>query len=167
MSEFTPNVNPVRIATPDDIAVLPRIEAAADKVFEDYGITDLPAAATEAELMNAKLLLVYGTPAVGFARVEQVDDQSHLEQVSVLPEHSGQGIGTNLIESAFEWARNSGYATMTLTTFRDIPWNAPFYETLGFAEIDELAPQLHKHREDEIRLGLDALGPRVAMQKTL
>ena len=41
-------------------------------------------------------------------------------------------------------ANNRGLSAVTLTTFCDIPWNAPYYERLGFSELPEpeWGPQL-------------------------
>ncbi len=43
-----------------------------------------------------------------------------------------------LLERVIESARQMGYPAVTLTTFREVPWNAPFYTRLGFAMLDEL-----------------------------
>jgi hypothetical protein len=46
---------------------------------------------------------------------------------------------------------------VTLTTFRAVPWNMPFYARLGFEEIPsgELTPALRSVINDEVRRGLD------------
>lgn len=74
---------------------------------------------------------------VGYALVELVDGHAHLEQLSVVPEAGGQGIGTALIDAVVEWAAAHGDAEVTLTTFRDVPFNAPLYAKRGFVEVDE------------------------------
>jgi hypothetical protein len=56
---------------------------------------------------------------------------------------------------------------MTLTTFRDVPWNAPFYARRGFAEVLDPSPGLAAVRDRERSLGLDAAGPRIVMRRTL
>ena len=53
---------------------------------------------------------------------------------------------------------------VTLTTFRDVPWNAPFYARLGFRVIEALSPGLQAIRDHERDIGDDAFGSRVAMQ---
>ena len=40
-----------------------------------------------------------------------------------------------LVLQVCDWAAGNGYASVTLTTFRDVPWNMPFYERLGFRVI--------------------------------
>ena len=54
---------------------------------------------------------------------------------------------------------------MTLTTFRHLPFNAPFYTGMGFREIDasDWGAELRKLLEDEIEQGLDP-AKRVAMR---
>ena len=52
------------------------------------------------------------------------------------------GIGTQLLERACEWAREQRYPAITLTTYADISWNAPYYAARGFTEITELTPGL-------------------------
>ena len=56
---------------------------------------------------------------------------------------------------------------MTLTTFRDVPWNGPFYAGLGFRAVDELTPGLAAVRDHEKAIGDDDFGPRIAMRKEL
>jgi hypothetical protein len=57
---------------------------------------------------------------------------------------------------------------VTLTTFRDVPWNAPYYQRCGFRILDdgEITPQLQVVRREEARRGLDRW-PRVCMRKDL
>jgi len=80
---------------------------------------------------------------VGFAFVRELDGVAHLEELDVLPEHGGRGLGSALLDAVNAWAIGR-YAAITLATFRDVPWNAPFYARRGFREIpaDELSPGL-------------------------
>ena len=50
-------------------------------------------------------------------------------------------------------ARNSGYSAITLTTFRDLPWNGPFYARLGFEEVTAL--DAHPRLAGELALEAD------------
>jgi N-acetylglutamate synthase-like GNAT family acetyltransferase len=52
--------------------------------------------------------------------------------VAVLTEHQGRGSGRRLIETARAHAELTGLSALKLTTFRDVPWNGPFYARLGF-----------------------------------
>jgi GNAT superfamily N-acetyltransferase len=58
----------------------------------------------------------------------------HIEQLQVLRAHQGRGIGRALLGAVIAWAREHGFAAVTLTTFRSVRWNAPFYASLGFCE---------------------------------
>ena len=57
----------------------------------------------------------------------------------------------------------AGDGGLTLSTFRDVPWNAPFYAALGFAPIASPEPALARLLAREIELGLTAYGARIAM----
>jgi hypothetical protein len=53
---------------------------------------------------------------------------------------------------------------VTLTTFRDVPWNAPYYERIGYRALreDEIGPELRALMAREAGHGLDP-ALRVAM----
>lgn len=159
----------VRPARAEELALLPALEAAADRVFDDLGLGPLPPAATVRDLESAFCVLVSGEPPVGFARVEVVDGQAHLEQLSVHPDAGRKGSGGRLLDAACAWAAERGYAVVTLCTFADVPWNAPFYARHGFVPVPdaELTPGLRTLRRREAELGLDGLGRRTVMAKTL
>ena len=73
--------------------------------------------------------------AVGFALCGQVDGHAHLFEMDVIPEHGRRGVGNALLESVCSEAEGRGFCAMTLTTLRDVPWNAPFYAGRGFVEL--------------------------------
>lgn len=104
---------------------------------------------------------------VGFAHVKVLEPgAAHLEEIDVHPKHGRRGIGTRLVNAVCEWAAREGCASITLTTFRDVPWNMPFYERLGFRMISPavLSPTLRSILRDEARRGLDP-ARRVAMRR--
>jgi GNAT superfamily N-acetyltransferase len=115
----------VRPARTDELALLPALETAADQLFDDIGRGALPAAGELDELVDARCVLVAGTPPVGFARLEIVDGHAHLEQLSVHPAHGRQGFGARLLLAACRWADDQGHSIITLCTFADVPWNGP------------------------------------------
>ena len=106
-------------------------------------------------------------PPVGFAHVLVIDGHAHLEQLSVRPEHQRQGIGAALTRAAIDEARAQGFDRLSLCTYRDVPWNGPFYRSLGFAEVDELEPYEQRIRQKERDLRLDVNGARVVMSIAL
>lgn len=161
----------IRPAEPADVSFLPVIEAASDTLLTAIGGQPLrgalPPGADRREFASALALLVAGRPGVGFARLEELDGGVHLEQLSVLPGHAGRGMGRALVEAAKSWARERGYGAMSLCTFADVPFNAPFYASCGFAVVAEPTGDLATLRRHEAGLGLDALGRRVAMRVQL
>ena len=109
-----------------------------------------------------------GGEAVGFALCGQVDGNAHLFEMDVVPEQGRRGIGSALLESVCDEAAARGFAAMTLTTLRDVSWNAPFYAARGFAEIDEAqwGAQLARIVACERMLGFP-MELRVAMRRRL
>ncbi|MFG2530970.1 GNAT family N-acetyltransferase [Streptomyces sp. NPDC048516] len=102
---------------------------------------------------------------LGFLLWEPVDGCTHIEQVSVHPQHAHRRIGRALIDRA---EREGGPAPrpLTLTTFAEVPWNAPYYARIGFRTLTdaELTPGLRAIRAHEATLGLDRW-PRVCMRR--
>ena len=168
----------IRPARPSDLRHLSAIEDAGGPLF-----TELFGAATAPVLMSPApsgldrdlqpgFLLVAVTEGrvVGFAHVLELDGHdghAHLEQLSVLPEHGRRGIGGALVRAAMEEARWAGYDAMSLCTYRDVPWNGPFYERLGITEVEHLAAYQQRLHDHELALGLDANGVRVVMSRRL
>ncbi len=141
--------------------MLEAIETAADKVFEPLGIVFPPGSVISTVTDPAKLL-VAGDPPVGFAYVDDVDGALHLHQIAVHPDHARQGIGSTLMAAVFERAEGR---PVTLTTFRDVPWNGPWYARMGFTELTEPGPGLAEILAEEHAAGLTDLGVRVAMTR--
>jgi GNAT superfamily N-acetyltransferase len=157
----------IRSARPDEFNDLRHIEFAADRVFESVGIGPFTNDEVEDHFDQAVLVLVVGEPPVGFVCVEMVAGIPHIWQLSVHPDHARQGLGRWLMEATIAWARLEGFDAITLTTYRDVPWNGPFYESLGFGVEDDLSPELSAIREHERAIGDDDFGPRVAMRLAL
>jgi GNAT superfamily N-acetyltransferase len=161
-----PRIRPV---TPVEYPALIEIEEAADRLFDLAGYGSTPGPASVADLARAQLVLVAGDPPVGYARMEVVDGRAHLESVSVRPSSMRRGLGSALVNAVCDRAREAGYAEITLCTFAEVPWNAPFYTGLGFTELTEaeFTPGLHELRRAEQEIGLDAMGRRIVMIRSL
>jgi GNAT superfamily N-acetyltransferase len=103
---------------------------------------------------------------VGYLLVGVVDGCAHPEQVSVRPDHQGEGAGRALVDATGAWAAARGLAALTLTTFADVPWNRPLYEHLGFRVLadDEIGPELQRVQMEEPARGLDP-DHRVCMRR--
>jgi predicted N-acetyltransferase YhbS len=102
---------------------------------------------------------------VGYAVAREVDGTLYLQQIDVLPEYGRRGIGSALVKTVCDRAKQQGYRVVSLSTFRDIPWNAPFYSKLGFRPVDEaeLTTGFQQIRLQEVKAGLP-ISERVMMQ---
>jgi len=162
----------ITTARPRDLSLLPAIELAAARLLVGHAPQSVLSETTAEEILRAAqarghlwVALAEDVP-VGFARVEVLDARvAHLEELDVHPEHGCRGIGTRLVTRVCAWAAMAGYREVTLTTFREVPFNMPFYSRLGFVVIPpaELSPALHVVVDDESRRGLDQRS-RVAMR---
>lgn len=172
----------IRRATRADVPTLQAIERAAGEPFRAIGM----AAIAEDEPPGIEVLEAFrraggawvamateadeskeSTPQA-YLLTEPVDAAEHIEQISVHPRAARHRIGQALIEHAADHAREAGREALTLTTFADVPWNAPYYARIGFRVLGEaeLTPGLRKIRAHESELGLDRW-PRVAMRREL
>jgi GNAT superfamily N-acetyltransferase len=88
--------------------------------------------------------------------------------VSVLPAHSRRGLGARLLARVCAWAKEQGHSAVTLSTFRDVPWNGPFYRKHGFRDLQpsEWTPGMRTIREQEAQHGL-RVEARVFMRRDL
>jgi GNAT superfamily N-acetyltransferase len=154
----------VRPAVPAEYTRLREIELEADLLYGTIGIGPFPEDDVHDRLSQVDVVFAAGDPPVGFVSVEVVDGYAHIDQLSVLTGHGGQGTGRALLDEVVRWARRVELAGVTLTTFRDVPWNAPFYRRVGFAVVDDPPPGLAAVRDAERAEGFDGFGPRVAMR---
>ena len=158
----------LRLARHDEVARLPDIERRAGSLLSGYaeavGFTPEHVASVnsvdtlERANQDGRLWVAVdaeGTP-VGFALVIELGLFAHLEELDVLPEHGRKGLGSALLETVCEWAFTRGFSAVTVSTFRDVPWNAPFYVKRGFVALDasEQPPELVRIVEMERRKGL-------------
>jgi GNAT superfamily N-acetyltransferase len=120
-------------------------------------------------LRHADTVLTLFDPPLGFAALGTLGKDAHLEQIAVFPAQARKGHGTRLLNAAIAHAAEQGHTRMVLTTFRDIPWNGPWYEHHGFTELpyEECSPEMRAVRDEELRVGLDAMAPRLAMARGL
>jgi GNAT superfamily N-acetyltransferase len=157
----------IRLAEPADLVTLPALESSADTLFTVAGYGRPPGPASVDELQSALVVLVAGRPPQGFLWLVEVAGCAHLEGVSVALTAMKRGLGGALLEAACDWAWAAGFDTMTLTTFADVPWNAPFYAKRGFVELPDPGPELRAVRRREQVGGLDDLGRRIVMSRRL
>ncbi|MFI6812138.1 GNAT family N-acetyltransferase [Nonomuraea sp. NPDC050328] len=155
----------MRWAEAGELPALVAIEQAADGLFAEVGIVFPEGTTMVEEADDPARVLVAGEPPAGFAMIGWVDGHVHLDQLAVHPDHMRQGHGGALVRAVLDHAAALGAPGVTLTTFRDVPWNAPWYERFGFAVLPEAAwgPELRALVEHERELGLE-LAPRVVMR---
>lgn len=161
----------IRPPNADEIGRLQEIEVAAGRSFIDVGLPEvasdepLPAATLDAFRLagRAWVVDVDGTVAA-YVVVDVIDGHAHIEQVSTDPAFRGERLGRRLLDHVAGWARERGDREVTLTTFRDVPWNAPYYEACGYRILAdaERGPELVVLMEQEAAHGLDP-ARRVAM----
>lgn len=181
MSVKTPSegqIHRVRRARAADLKHLAPIEEAGGPLFEgafgaltgDPLMSPAPRGGDRDDTPGFLLVVGPVGEPVGFAHVEVVDGLAHLAhlaQLSVRPDAMRQGIGSALVRAAMREAWDLGYDRLSLTTYRDLPWNGPFYAQLGFVEAAHPEPFEVHRREHERWIGLDRHGPRVVMEVAL
>ncbi len=170
------NINyQIRLANIDDLPALPAIEQAAGQQFVEFGLTYLENITLPMQtLIKAQksdhvwVITTMAAEIVGFAVVSADKEQLYLEEIDIEPAHGRQGLGRALIKAICDWAKATGFKAISLSTFRDIPWNGPYYERLGFKIVSEskLTAKLIEIREREAREGLP-VSQRVIMRKEL
>jgi len=167
----------IRPARADELPDLQRVEREAGERFRGMGLLDhlldhslsLPELAAHQRAGRVWVAVDDDERPLGFAVASVLDgDGAHLEELDVVPRAGQQGIGSRLVATVSDWAASRGFGTLTLSTFRDVPWNAPFYERRGFRPIppDQLSPALREVRAREKRLGI-AMDQRVVMRRPL
>jgi GNAT superfamily N-acetyltransferase len=168
----------VRIRPPrrDELEALRSLERDAGRVFAAIGMpriaADEPLPVAELEAFRASGRAWVAVDArdrpIAYLLSSVVDGCAHIDQVSVASAHARRGVGAALIEHLAAAARREGRPALTLTTFRDVPWNAPYYERLGFVTVPEAdqGPELAALvSRDAATIPGDA--PRVAMRRAL
>ena len=133
----------IRRPHPHEIKLLPQIENEADLRYRRAGlgrVVDMPPAglaSLEAGRRENRLWVAVSplNRPVGFALMKLPAGTAWLDQLSVLNRWQGHGYGSALVERVATAARRLGYPTLHLSTYRDVPWNAPYYERRGFEEM--------------------------------
>ena len=166
----------IRIPRRDELEALRSLEQEAGAAFAAIGMDEiaddepLPVLALEAFRAEGRAWVAVDgrdLPAA-YLLSAVVDGCTHVEQVSVAPSQTRRGLGAALIEHAAAAARAEGRPALTLTTFRDVPWNAPYFRRLGFVVVEpgDQDPELAALVAREV-VSIPGDAPRVAMQRPL
>jgi ribosomal protein S18 acetylase RimI-like enzyme len=102
------------------------------------------------------LVAVEADRPVAYVIFREVEGCGYIEQIDVDPDYAGRRLGAALLDAVADIGRRRGWPALTLSTYRDIPWNAPWYRRLGFVdwEGDALDEGHRAIRERHIANGL-------------
>ena len=167
-------MNKIRPARLADIPAMQWVERDAGELFRGLGLLDLDASA-DASVGEHMLSIEEGLSFVaeadgrvcGFVMGEMKEGGVYLHELDVIREAQQRGFGRQLIGRFNEEARYKNAAYVFLSTFRDPPWNAPFYRKLGFVDMasDDRLPWMSAMEAEQAKF-LD-LSTRVFMRLTL
>lgn len=165
----------IRPAIAGDVSTIIDIEKRGGLKFADIGmewVAERPSSnrAEIEEAVRAKSIFVAeeASTLLGFIYLGMVDDHGHILEVSVDYKMQGKGIGGKLMQKAELWAKHHDFHALSLTTFKHVPFNGPWYQSQGFTEIDPGAsyPELDDIIKSERRSDLNQ-SERIAMIKLL
>ncbi|MCM5556111.1 GNAT family N-acetyltransferase [Pleomorphomonas sp. JP5] len=155
----------IRAASERDADDLPDVERSSGAIFREWPGLEWIAEDTVQSADQHRALIAQGVAlvaedeeagAVGFLNGELTSDGLHIWQIAVHRDWQGQGIGRRLIAAGRQIAEERGAKALLLTTFRDVPWNEPYYQRLGFHTLAEgaITPRLLKVLENEGKAGI-------------
>lgn len=169
----TYRIRPARAAEAEAIR---DIERAAGQSFAAVGYPDVarheptPAAALRDAVTDGALFVAVTAEddPVGFLLCSEIDGDLYVQELAVHPDHAGHRLAVPLLNAAEDLARSLGLPALSLTTFRHVPWNAPYYARLGFHEMqdEDIGPSLRFVIARQKAAGLDVAN-RVAMRRYL
>lgn len=156
----------IRARREEDDAALLGVENRAAALFRDHGypaLADNPLADVGAlrRLFAGNRVWTAadseGDAPVGCAVAGPLAGFLHLHELSVDPVHGRRGVGAALVGAVVEAARDAGLEGVSLSTFRFVPFNRPFYERLGFCELapGDAPPALRDVFLREVPQGID------------
>ncbi|MFM0644092.1 GNAT family N-acetyltransferase [Paraburkholderia bryophila] len=165
-----------RFAAPPDANAIRAIEFEAGQRFASVGLTGIADAPpmdierVESKIAAREIIVAVDADAtrVGFVMFEPQATRIYIQELDVLTSHAGQRIGAALIEQVAQHALDRQLTQLILSTYREVPWNAPYYRRLGFRDIEaaELDAHLIERRDAHIARGLDE-SKRVFMRRDL
>ncbi len=170
------NAEVIRVGRNGDLEIVREIERSAGLIFAEYEMSAIaedepPSIESLSSYCRDGRLWVVANESdhpIAYLIVDLVDGCAYIEQISVHADYAGKGLGSSLIDMLVLWAKDRKLPAITLTTFSEVPWNAPYYERLGFETLTEVdqSPGLRLIRQGEKEHGLDRW-PRVCMRMNL
>ena len=138
----------LRDARTDEIDQMQAIDLESSELFRDTGLIDFGPEEQLEPIPENRLRQAFGDQLiwvaadandrpVGFCMCADMGPDLYLDQVSVLTTHGRQGLGARLVQRAIDEAAERKHKRVSLSTFKDVPWNGPFYARMGFREIPE------------------------------
>ncbi|RIV85064.1 GNAT family N-acetyltransferase [Aurantiacibacter zhengii] len=137
----------LRLARPGDAEQFSEVEEDAARLLAEEpslaGIA-MPPSRSAAEYraiiaQRQSLSATFDENVIGFAAARPAGRELHLHELSVARAFQRRRIGSTLLRALKIDAANAGFAAITLHTFRDIAWNAPFYAGHGFTVVEDVA----------------------------
>lgn len=139
----------IRQALEENIASIIAIDSSATVKFGTIpALADLASDQESPEKIQQWLrvgrvyLLEADAEPLGFVAAHQIDSVIHIDEIAVMSDSQGKGIGKMLLNAVVGWAKEISCqadvwaARVTLTTYADVPWNGPWYRKFGFKEIE-------------------------------
>lgn len=178
MSDLNPPAAVLPLIGPallEDAVLLPAIERSAGERFRAIQALAWIADANDLSVERYRELIAAGASwvavesvPIGFLCAEAVGDALHIWEMGVALDRQRRGIGRALVDQAIAFARTEGLRAVTLTTFREVPWNAPAYQTMGFSIVpdEQCDPRLSALLDAESAAGF-ARADRCAMRRLL
>ncbi|ACC73915.1 GNAT family N-acetyltransferase [Paraburkholderia phymatum] len=164
-----------RNAVPEDVASIRVVEYEAAQRFVSVGLTGIAAARPmDAPFVLKKvrasevIVAQCDGVCVGFVMFAMLNARIYVEALDVVPQHAGRRIGAALLGQVDARARAAGATHVELSTFRHVPWNAPYYQRLGFSILEdgELDAALLRIRKLRVARGVDET-KRVFMRRAV
>lgn len=165
----------IRALRPDEVSLIPAIERDAAARFREVGLGTIADGDVSSEAFiravmckGAALVAEFCGAPVGFALAGVLDDALHLYELSVATAHHGRGIGGALLAALDDEAARRHLPAVTLSTFVDVSFNAPFYARRGFAPVERAGwgPAFHLLHGAEQAAGIP-VERRVFMRKEI
>ena len=106
--------------------------------------------------------------AVGVVAARAAGTDLFVVELAVTMAEQGRGIGGRLLDAVETHARLKGLRAVTLTTFCEVPWNAPAYARRGYSRIEPavMQPYIREVLAEEEANGLPS-SMRCAMELVL